>query len=77
MESTTSGTIMAELENWRYYAGSYQTIREILYISHQVTQIIPKISGQSKTIYKNHCNFHSEFYWLYCYPLVIQQILSQ
>ena len=43
---------MYELENWIYDAGSGQTIRDLIDISHQVPQTIPKISGQSSTSYK-------------------------
>ena len=43
---------MSELDKCMYDAGSDQTIRYILYGSHQVTQTITNISGQSSTRYK-------------------------
>ena len=43
---------MYELENWGYDAASDQTIIEILDRPHQVPQMIPNISGQSRTNYR-------------------------
>ena len=52
LEPTTCDTIMTELDNWRYDAGSDQLFRELLDRSHQVSPTIPDISGQSRTSYK-------------------------
>ena len=43
---------MDEIENWVYYASSDQIIRDLLERPHKVPQMIPKISGKSRTNYK-------------------------
>ena len=68
---------MAELENWRYYSASYQTIREISNRPHQVPQTIPKIHSQSRTNYKQYLKVHSDFYWWHCYLPVVQHSIPQ
>ena len=45
--------IMAEMDNWKYDAGSDQELRELLEILLQVPQSIIDISGQSRTGYKH------------------------
>ena len=52
MWSTTCDTIMAELDNWRYDAASYQTIRYLSDRPHKVPHTIPKIYSKSRTNYK-------------------------
>ena len=50
--SITCGTIMDELDNWRYDTAFYQTIRDISDSPHQVPHMIHKISSKPMTNYK-------------------------
>ena len=68
---------MAELENWRYDAASFQKIGDITDRPHQVQHIIPNISRQSRTNHKQQYKSSFVLYWWHCYLLVIQHSIPQ